>query len=183
MTKPKRKSTNYLDNKKFYEALKEYHAEYKRRKEAGLDKPNPSPYIVQCLYLIAVNLGKAGSFAGYSYVDEMVSDALENLIKYVHVFDPARGNNPHAFFTRAAKNAFIRRMDIEKLQQHVKNKIRMNNITNSDPYDDDDGDEDGDNRKNAQLDDLYSISTQITEFERRLEEKKQKRKKPNDDTG
>lgn len=81
----KKNTNNYIDNKKFYDAMVIYKAEveeYKRQQaEYGvpnIEKPRVTSYIGECLLLIAKNLGKAGNFSSYTYIGDMQSDAIEN---------------------------------------------------------------------------------------------------------
>jgi DNA-directed RNA polymerase specialized sigma24 family protein len=59
---------------------------------------------------------------GYSYKDEMIADAIENCVSAAHSFDPEKSNNPFAYFTQIAWNAFIRRISKEKKQAYIKHK-------------------------------------------------------------
>lgn len=117
---------NYINNEDFLIALVERKKLIKEAKAEGKPKPQISKYIGQCIIKICENLGKSGRFHGYSYLDEMVSDALEKCIAGVDVFDSERiaersGKvNPFAFFTQIAWNAFLNRMEIEKKQNAIK---------------------------------------------------------------
>jgi len=52
----------------------------------------------------------------------MVADGIENCIYSIDNFDPEKSNNPFAYFTQIAWNAFIRRIQKEKKQLYVKYK-------------------------------------------------------------
>jgi hypothetical protein len=52
----------------------------------------------------------------------MISDGIENCLMYLHNFDPAKTNNPFAYFTQIIKFAFIRRIEKEKKQHYIKIK-------------------------------------------------------------
>jgi hypothetical protein len=43
-----RKKVMYVDNKKFYEAIVEYHKQLNQAKEAGTEEPRISNYIGEC---------------------------------------------------------------------------------------------------------------------------------------
>ena len=53
----------------------------------------------------------------------MVSDGIENCLQYIHNFDPEKSKNPFAYFTQIIYYAFLRRIQKEKKQTHIKNKI------------------------------------------------------------
>ena len=56
----------------------------------------------------------------------MISDGIENCLQYVHNFNPDKSDNPFAYFTQIIYYAFLRRIQKEKKQAHVKNKIIEN---------------------------------------------------------
>ena len=56
----------------------------------------------------------------------MISDGIENCLQYVHNFNPEKSNNPFAYFTQIIYYAFLRRIQKEKKQSHVKNKLIEN---------------------------------------------------------
>ena len=55
--------------------------------------------------------------------EDMISDGIENCVQYIHNFDPAKSKNPFAYFTQIIHYAFLRRIEKEKKQLKVKNKI------------------------------------------------------------
>ena len=55
--------------------------------------------------------------------DDMISDGIENCVQYIHNFDPAKSKNPFAYFTQIIYYAFLRRIQKEKKQTHIKNKM------------------------------------------------------------
>lgn len=176
----KRKPTPYINNKHFYEAMKVFHASCQEAKAKGQDRPPIPDYVVLCFMEITEKYASKANFAGYSYLDDMKSDALMDCVKYAHVFNPSRGKNPFAFFTQTIKNAFIRRIEAEKLQSIIKAKVRINAATNSSPYDENEQyDENGDfvESGSKSLSDLIGLSETVNDFERRQKEKKEKRKK------
>tara|TARA_B100001250_G_scaffold254308_1_gene218785 strand:+ start:982 stop:1284 length:303 start_codon:yes stop_codon:yes gene_type:complete len=55
--------------------------------------------------------------------DDMISDGVENCIQYILNFDPEKSKNPFAYFTQIIYYAFLRRIQKEKKQLEIKNKI------------------------------------------------------------
>ena len=53
----------------------------------------------------------------------MISDGIENCLQYVSNFDPEKSNNPFAYFTQIIYYAFIRRIQKEKKQTTIKQKL------------------------------------------------------------
>ena len=113
---------NYINNKEFYQSMVNYKEKCKAAEEQNLPKPRIPDDIGKCLYLIATRLSTKWNFSGYTYREEMVSDALENLIVAVHSFKPEKSQNPLAYFTQIAWFAFLRRIEKEKKQTFVKYK-------------------------------------------------------------
>lgn len=58
----------------------------------------------------------------YTWRDEMVGDGIENCIKAVHNFNPEKSNNPFAYFTQIAFNAYRRKIKEEKKENYIKHK-------------------------------------------------------------
>ena len=119
----KKKSVNYVDNKKFLQAMKDWKEQCKDAEEAGDETPRISDYIGECFLKIANGLSYRPNFINYTYRSEMVSDGIENCLQYIHNFDPEKSKNPFAYFTQIIYYAFLRRIQKEKKQTHIKNKM------------------------------------------------------------
>ena len=120
----KQKSAHYVDNKKFLQAMIEWHAACE---EKGEQVP-VTDYIGECFLKIATHLSYRPNFINYTYRDEMISDGIENCLQYVKNFNPEKSKNPFAYFTQIIYYAFIRRIQKEKKQGHVRNKMIEKNI-------------------------------------------------------
>lgn len=113
-------SRHYINNKKMYEEFCKYRERVQAAKAEGKELPRIPEYLGECFYKIATRLSTKYRFANYTYRDEMISDAIENCVMVVNGFDPAKSNNPFAYFTQVIRNAFFRRIMKEKKQQYVK---------------------------------------------------------------
>ena len=71
---------------------------------------------------IAVGLSHKKNFHGYSYVDEMILDGIEQCVKYQDRFKSEKSTNPFSYFTQIVYRAFLRRIEKEKKQAYVKFK-------------------------------------------------------------
>ena len=123
MSKDKKKNAHYIDNKKFLEAMKEWKQKCDEAEEAGEERPQVTNYIGECFLKIANGLSYRPNFINYTYRSEMVSDGIENCLQYIHNFDPDKSKNPFAYFTQIIYYAFLRRIQKEKKQTHIKNKM------------------------------------------------------------
>ena len=122
----KKSGIHYVNNKEFLEAMKEWKERCKEAEELGDPQPPVSNYIGECFLKIANHLSYRPNFINYTYREEMISDGIENCLQYCSNFNPDKSNNPFAYFTQIIYYAFIRRIQKEKKQQHVKHKIIEN---------------------------------------------------------
>ena len=116
----------YVNNADFLAAIKEHKLKIKTAEEQGLEPPQVSNYIGECILKIATHLSYKHNFINYTYKDEMILDGVENCIHYVNNFDPDKGSNPFAYFTTITYYAFIRRITKEKKQSYIKNEMIKN---------------------------------------------------------
>ena len=123
--KPKQKP-HYVDNKKFLVAMTEYRELRIKAEEEGQKRPQVTNYIGECYLKIANHLSYRPNFINYTYRDDMISDGIENCLQYMDNFDPEKSKNPFAYFTQIIYYAFIRRIQKEKKQQQVKQKMIAN---------------------------------------------------------
>jgi len=119
----KAKGEHYVDNKVFLTAMVEWKEKCKIAVEADKRIPPVTNYIGECFLKIANHLSYRPNFINYTYKDDMISDGIENCLQYASNFNPEKSSNPFAYFTQIIYYAFIRRIQKEKKQTHVKNKI------------------------------------------------------------
>ena len=136
MPRPK-KSEHYVNNKDFLAALEQYSIDVERSfvKENGRPptkeerakrwstKPPIPRYIGECFLKIANHLSYKPNFVNYMFKDDMICDGIENCVRYIHNFNPEKSKNPFAYFTQIIYYAFLRRIQQEKKQLEIKNKI------------------------------------------------------------
>jgi len=122
MAKRKR-SEHYVNNKEFLAALIKYREDKEIAELKGLPKPPIPRYIGECFLKIANHLSFKPNFVNYMFKEDMVSDGIENCVQYIHNFNPEKSQNPFAYFTQIIHYAFLRRIQREKRQLEIKNKI------------------------------------------------------------
>ena len=116
-------SEHYVNNKEFLEALVVFKAKCSAAKEAGEPRPQISNYIGECFLKIATHLSYKPNFVNYMFREDMISDGIENCVQYIENFNPEKSKNPFAYFTQIIYYAFLRRIQKEKRQLEIKNKI------------------------------------------------------------
>ena len=122
MTKRKR-SEHYVNNKEFLSALIKYREDKEIAEIQGKPKPPIPRYIGECFLKIANHLSFKPNFVNYMFKEDMISDGIENCVQYIHNFNPEKSQNPFAYFTQIIHYAFLRRIQKEKKQLEIKNKI------------------------------------------------------------
>ncbi|WP_438964689.1 hypothetical protein [Winogradskyella sp.] len=133
----KAKSEHYVNNKELLEALIVYRSKVEisyikkfgrepTKQERGTKwegKPQITNYLGSCFLKIATHLSYKPNFVNYMFREDMISDGIENCIQYIHNFNPDKSKNPFAYFTQIIHYAFLRRIQREKRQLDIKNKI------------------------------------------------------------
>ena len=120
------KKPHYVNNKEFLAAMIEWNNRCKEAKKQNKQPPPVTNYIGECFLKIANHLSYRPNFINYTYREEMISDGIENCLQYVDNFNPEKSDNPFAYFTQIIYYAFLRRIQKEKKQAHVKNKYIEN---------------------------------------------------------
>ena len=166
------KTNHYINNSDFLAALIEYQKDCKEAKSKKLPEPSIPNYIGECFFKIAEHLSRKPNFISYSFRDEMIADGIENCLMYFRNFDPAKSNNPFAYFTQIIYYAFLRRIMKEKKQLYVKYKAteQIGILDEFEMQEDSDG-----NMKQFELYD--NISEFIYNFEENKKKKKQSKSK------
>ena len=121
--KTKKKSEHYVDNKKFLQAMIEYKDKCNKAEKRNRKSPPVTNYIGECFLKIANHLSYRPNFINYTFRDDMISDGIENCLQYLKNFNPDKSNNPFAYFTQIIYYAFIRRIQKEKKQTTIKQKL------------------------------------------------------------
>lgn len=117
---------HYINNADFLQALKDHKQKSKEHQEQGLPLPRIPEYIGECIMKIANNLAKRPNFYAYTYIQECISDGIENCLVYINNFDSEKYSNPFAYFTQICWYAFVRRIHKEKKQQYIKCRATEN---------------------------------------------------------
>ena len=119
----RKKGVHYVNNAQFLEELKKWNEKCREAEEQGEPTPQVTNYIGECFLKIANHLSFKPNFVNYMFKEDMISDGIENCVQYVHNFNPEKSQNPFAYFTQIIHYAFLRRIQREKRQLEIKNKI------------------------------------------------------------
>ena len=119
----RKRSEHYVNNKEFLAAIIDYKDEIIIAEKRGLPKPVIPRYIGECFLKIATHLSFKPNFVNYMFKDDMVCDGIENCVQYINNFNPDKSRNTFAYFTQIIHYAFLRRIQKEKRQLDIKQKI------------------------------------------------------------
>jgi len=120
---PKKRSEHYVNNKEFLAAIIEYKASIADAEHLGKPKPRITNYLGECFLKIATHLSYKPNFVNYMFKDDMICDGIENCVQYINNFNPEKSSNPFAYFTQIIHYAFLRRIQKEKKQLEIRQKI------------------------------------------------------------
>ena len=165
---PAKKKQHYVDNQEFLAAIIKYKEKVEIAEKQGLPKPRVNNYIGGCFLKIATHLSYRPNFINYTYRDDMISDGIENCLQYMNNFNPEKSTNPFAYFTQIIYYAFIRRIQKEKKQTLVKQKL-IQNAGVENIMDRHEGD---DSQYRSQLLDFLQRNQRIEEPEKKKKKKK-----------
>ena len=119
----RKRSEHYVNNKEFLATLIKHREDIEIAEIQGKEKPRIPRYIGECFLKIATHLSFKPNFVNYMFKEDMISDGIENCVQYIHNFNPEKSQNPFAYFTQIIHYAFLRRIQKEKKQLEIKNKI------------------------------------------------------------
>ena len=119
----KKKPEHYVNNKEFLLAMTEYKRLVNESVKNNQPKPPVTNYIGECFLKIANHLSYRPNFINYTFGDDMISDGIENCLQYLDNFNPEKSNNTFAYFTQIIYYAFVRRIQKEKKQVVIKQKM------------------------------------------------------------
>ena len=123
MAARRKKSEHYVNNKQFLAAIIDYKDQVAIADAKGIGRPRITNYIGECFLKIATHLSYKPNFVNYMFKDDMICDGIENCVQYINNFNPEKSQNPFAYFTQIVHYAFLRRIQKEKKQLEIKEKI------------------------------------------------------------
>lgn len=100
--------------------------------EFSKDHGQMTPKLAHMFIKLCERYATRSNWRGYTYNDEMRSQALLQLSQIGLQFDESKSQNPFAYYTAAITNSFTRVLNIEKRNQNIRDDIlELNNYTPS----------------------------------------------------
>lgn len=122
------KSRHYIDDNHLTQILSDWKVIFDQAKEAGQERPRLPEAVGEAIYDMTEALGKRFNFSGYSYLDEMKSDAILHCVKYIHNFNPEKKSkkkgkvSAFGYINMIIWRSFTHRIEFEKREQYFKYK-------------------------------------------------------------
>lgn len=108
----------YLSNDKFLEVIEDF---LEKRKK------NPDLHCTEelgRLFILLINkIASKHNFSGYTFLEDMKSEALMQCVWKAKNFDPNKSKNPFSYFTTIIYNSFIKVIREEKIQTSIKDTL------------------------------------------------------------
>lgn len=114
---------HYVNNKTLLECIEKYQKQKNEAIQNNTALPKIPEYFGEAIIQIATRFSRRPNFIGYSFRDEMISDAIEHALVAVDKFDANKSSNPFSYITTMVYYSFIRRIAKEKRQSYIRSKL------------------------------------------------------------
>lgn len=131
---------NYINNRDFTNTIAAWIEEDKRLKgecedlEKYIRLAIPD-YVAESFIKIVTGMASKRNFSGYTYIQDMKSEALEHCVKYADRFNIEKSQNAFAYFSQITFNAFIQLINKEKKYAGFKFELTRDSIENAHKFD------------------------------------------------
>lgn len=123
------KDRDYVSGPQMHQAIVDWYTS----DPDGSKNSEPPKLLVDAVIQICDRLATRNNFSGYTYLDEMVAEGklscITALIK--RKYNPEKSDNPFAYFSMIAWNAFIQVIKNEHKETYIKHKELENHVINS----------------------------------------------------
>ena len=79
--------------------------------------------LARMLMMLTRKYANRPCFSGYTYKEDMISEALANLCQNALKFNPERSKNPFAFYTSCINNSFLHVLSVEKKHRRIRDQL------------------------------------------------------------
>jgi hypothetical protein len=118
-----KKSNFYLTRE---ELIREIIASKKKHRESNIPLSPAecfTPKLTEYLQLMVKNYANKGQWRGYSYIEDMKSDALLTLCQNAFKYNEEKYDNPFGYYTQIIKYCFITFLEKEELMRDIKDSL------------------------------------------------------------
>ena len=89
----------------------------------SIDHGTITPKLAKMFMMLCQRYSMRSNWRGYTYVDEMRSQALLQLSQIGLQFDESKSQKPFAYYTAAITNSFTRVLNLEKRNQNIRDDL------------------------------------------------------------
>lgn len=126
-----KKKVNYLNNAALLEEID---------KSQKIQKKNPdwtpaqcmTPRLVNMLQKLVERYSQKSNWRGYTYIDDMRSEAVLSLLQGALKFNPQKSQNPFGYLTQIVTHSFLTTLEKEKRVRNIRDTL-IEEDTNRDP--------------------------------------------------
>lgn len=79
--------------------------------------------LAKMLMMLTRKYAQRPCFSGYTYKEDMISEALANLCQNALKFNPEKSKNPFAFYTSCINNSFLQFLNVEKKHRRIRDQL------------------------------------------------------------
>ncbi len=111
---------NYINNEDLLIEIDDFHKAGKMSEKLGA-----------MLLNIANQYSSKGSFAGYTWREDMIGEAMLTCAKYLKNFNREKSNNPFAYITQICRNSFVNYIKMQSKHSQIKDTLYKNMVEQS----------------------------------------------------
>ena len=126
----RRRAQNYLNNKRLLEHIG---LSKERWEEAKASAPDPeclpsaaecmTPELVKMIMMLVDRYGQRANWRGYTYIEDMKSEATLSLLNGTLKFNPEKSVNPFGYMTQIVTHSFLTTLDKEGKVRRIRDDI------------------------------------------------------------
>lgn len=118
----KKKNTNYLNNANLIEEIM-ISKEVQEKNSNWTPAQCMTPKLVGMLQMLVNRYSQKGNWRGYTYIDDMRSEAIVSLMQNALKFNPEKSQNPFGYYTQIVTHSFLTFLDKEKKVRRIKDTL------------------------------------------------------------
>ena len=118
----KKKKTNYLNNASLIEEIM-MSKDVQVKNSTWTPAQCMTPKLVGMLQMLVNRYSQKVNWRGYTYIDDMRSEAIVSLMQNALKFNPEKSQNPFGYYTQIVTHSFLTFLDKEKKVRRIKDTL------------------------------------------------------------
>jgi DNA-directed RNA polymerase specialized sigma subunit len=79
--------------------------------------------LASMLMMLTKKYAQRPCFSGYTYKEDMISEAIANLCQNALKFNPEKSSNPFAYYTTCINSSFLQFLNVEKKHRRIRDQL------------------------------------------------------------